>query len=270
MSVVGGFRGGYVFGRWPASRRPRLDLTIVRPAANDAGLVDGHCRAVGGMPAARRRRRTASACCAWQYANEDGKVEFGVEWLTKRYDLAGYDRLYMDVFVESPDALPGLMGIWSLEWDPPDVWQPAASVPPTAGAMAHGGVRPGGAGADRICVRDPRISSSSSCRRRRGTIYVDHLRLVRFGASAPPAEVAALGFEDRNEVTWSAVPAEALTGYHVYGADAAAGPFTRLTAQPQVTARHFVEYGPLPAARYYRVTVVAEQCVESPPSAVPC
>jgi hypothetical protein len=237
-----------------------VDL-VVRPGANDAGLLtDFVPGGMGGVPAATDGERVLRLA----YANEDGKVEFGIEWLTKRYDLAGYDRVYMDVFVETSTALPGLMGIWSLEWDPPDVWQPAASVPPTAGVWHT--VAFDLAGRTQTDLSAIHALVFEQLPAPGGTIYVDHIRLVRFGAAGPPAEVAALGFADRNEVTWSAVPAEALTGYHVYGADAAAGPFTRLTAQP-VTARHFVEYGPFLAARYYRVAAVADG-VESLPSAV--
>ena len=233
---------------------PTLSLDIVR------GGVDGAPPATDGERLLRM-----------SFTNEtDGKVEFGFQWSdpARNYDLAGGDALLLDVFIANADALPGLMGVFSIEWNPPSAWQPAAASPAVVGQWTT--VRIPLSGRMQTDVTYLGAIVFENMPGSSGTIYVDHLRIVRTAATPAPAGVATLALADRNEVTWDAVHVEGLLGYRVYGADDEAGPFTQLTTQP-LTERHFVDSGPHAGTRYYQVTTVTasgESGASSPAAAV--
>ena len=240
-----------VFTRLTSFEQPIEPDLVVSPG--DSGLTVTMLR--GGVECAPPAT-DGERLLRLEFAGEDGKVEFGVSWNESRYDLAGFDALLMDVYIDTPSALPDLMGAFEQAWDPPDMWQPAVASPTQVGVWTT--------------IRYPLLGRAQTDLNRiwalvfeqmpgaDGVIYADHLRLVKAALTPPPAELARVGFEDRNELAWSAVPVEELLGYHVYGADSLSGPFARLTATP-VTARHFVEAGPFAGPRYYRVaTVTAE------------
>ncbi|MFF3208713.1 PA14 domain-containing protein [Streptomyces sp. NPDC002962] len=93
--------------------------------------------------------------------------------------------------------------------------------------------------------------------------------LVRLDAAEakplPPTAVSATGRLDRNTVGWQ-YDGDASHQFHVYGADSAAGPWTRLTDTP-VTGTSYDDYAaPVGEARYYQVRTVTTLGTESDPS----
>ncbi len=65
-------------------------------------------------------------------------------------------------------------------------------------------------------------------------LYMNHmgcpsLRLFMF---EPPSELSVVPNGGNPELSWSASPAEGLTGYHVYRSATEGGPYTRVTAEP--------------------------------------
>lgn len=86
------------------------------------------------------------------------------------------------------------------------------------------------------------------------------------GGPQAPANVAAYGWTDRNTVGWK-YHGDAAHRFHVYAAESATGPWTRLTATP-VTGLAYEDYAaPVGQVRHYQVRAVATQGAESGPSA---
>jgi fibronectin type 3 domain-containing protein len=82
----------------------------------------------------------------------------------------------------------------------------------------------------------------------------------------PPAVVSANGWVDRNTVGWR-YDGDASHRFHVYAAESAAGPWTRLTETP-VTGPAYDDYtAPVREARHYQVRTVTTLGTESNPSA---
>ncbi|MFD7300904.1 PA14 domain-containing protein [Streptomyces pharetrae] len=82
----------------------------------------------------------------------------------------------------------------------------------------------------------------------------------------PPTAVSANGWVDRNSVGWR-YDGDASHRFHVYAAEAAAGPWTRLTETP-VTGPGYDDYAaPVGEVRHYQVRTVTTLGTESNPSA---
>ncbi|MGE3179997.1 MAG: glucoamylase family protein [Phycisphaerae bacterium] len=224
---------------YPGSFDPSLTLDVLR------GGTDGAPFATDGERLVRL-----------SFTNEpDRKIEFGFHIIeeNQHYDLSRFDALLLDVFVETPTALPGLVGVYSGNWDPPSAWQPAVA-PPTQVAQWQ-------------TIRFPLNDRSQrdlsflgaivfeNMAGTSGTMYVDHLRLEYSEPTPIPSGVATLGLLDRNEITWDAVHDDELLGYHVYASDDASGPFEQLTTTP-IADRHFVDVGPFAKTRYYALSAV--------------
>ncbi|GAG47156.1 unnamed protein product, partial [marine sediment metagenome] len=92
-----------------ASYEPaETDLTVT-PGSGDPGLtVTRVPGGVDGAPPATHGDYVLKV----EFVGEDGKVEFVQTWSASTYDLAGEDELLADVYIETPSAIPGLMGIW--------------------------------------------------------------------------------------------------------------------------------------------------------------
>jgi hypothetical protein len=263
MLLAGVAFAGEQFTRVHSFDAPQILETSLHRGGLDPGLTLTVVRGgVDGVPAATDGERLLQL----SFADEtDRKIEFGFQINNPQsaYSLVGEIAVLVDVFIATPTAVPGLMGIYSANWNPPSAWQGAVAPPAIVGQW--------------VTVRVPLSGQAQTDETwfgalifenlagDTGVIYVDHLRTVRTAPTPAPDGVATLGLADRNEVTWNPVRDEALQGYHVYGGDAAGGPFTRLTTQP-LTERHFVEPGPHPATRFYQVTAVTP-AGESPPSA---
>lgn len=78
---------------------------------------------------------------------------------------------------------------------------------------------------------------------------------LRMHVIAPPGEARAGSLEGDVQLTWRASP-DRVSGYHVYRAARAAGPFTRLTNEP-VTETRFTDIGRAGASATYLVRAVA-------------
>ena len=115
-----------------ASYEPsETDLTVTANSVNDPGLtvtiVQG---GVNGAPAAT----DGGYLLKVDFVGEtDGKVEFTHDWSVSTYDLTNKDELLADVYIATASATPGLMGIWSANWNPPDAWQSATGIPTAVG-----------------------------------------------------------------------------------------------------------------------------------------
>ncbi|MGG8407780.1 fibronectin type III domain-containing protein [Streptomyces sp. 12297] len=82
----------------------------------------------------------------------------------------------------------------------------------------------------------------------------------------PPTNVSANGWVDRNTVGWK-YDGDASHRFHVYAAESATGPWTRLTGTP-VTGSGYDDFtAPIRQARHYQVRTVTTHGTESNPSA---
>ncbi|MFE7244397.1 PA14 domain-containing protein [Streptomyces sp. NPDC057580] len=82
----------------------------------------------------------------------------------------------------------------------------------------------------------------------------------------PPTTISANGWVDRNTVGWR-YDGDASHRFHVYAAESASGPWTRLTETP-VTGPGYDDYAaPVGEVRYYQVRTVTTLGTESDPSA---
>lgn len=63
----------------------------------------------GDVPSATEGSYVLKLDCTGEW---DRKVEVKHEWSGRTFDLAGYGGLLVDVYVETPSALPQIMGIW--------------------------------------------------------------------------------------------------------------------------------------------------------------
>lgn len=226
------------------------DLTV---SSGDGGLTVAIVTGgVGGAPAATDGARVLRLTIT----NEaDRKVEVRHAWSASTYDLADQDTLLADVYVASATALPGLMGIWTPEWDPPDAWQQSSNLPTAAGewtTVAFNVADREQTGLDQIWAFIFEDLATTS-----GVIYVDNLRFRRPGTTDAPVGVAALGLADHNAVTWHPLADATVTGYHVYRATSASGPFTRLTTVPVATEPYEDPTTTGSPAYYYYVTGVS-------------
>jgi hypothetical protein len=232
------------------------DLTVT---SGDAGLTVS--RVPGGANGAPPAT-AGSYVLKLQWANEDHKVEFRMDWWNSTYDLAGRDVLLADVYIATASALPGLMGIWSLNWSPPDAWQQATGIPASVGAwntISFNVSQREQTGLNYIHAFIFENMPGTS-----GVAYVDNLRFVGPGATVPQG-LAINSFADRTELVWRPVLAAGLQGYYIYRSANLDGPFIRLNPAPTATASYSDPAAPPYQRRYYRVAAVVGG-VESAPS----
>lgn len=247
-----------------ASYEPAETDLVVTASAGDAGLSVGIVPGgVGGAPPAT----DGAYVLRLEIAGEaDRKVEFRHHWSERTYDLAGEDALLADVFIAEAGALPGLVGIWSANWYPPDAWQPAAAAPGQTGVWTTVSFDVAGreqVGLDYLWAFVLEDLAGTS-----GVVYVDNLRLAHAGGAAGPVTgVAANGFEGANGIAWKPLAVAGLEGYHVYRSASAAGPFTRLNEVPTAEAVYYDPTGPGSPRYHYRVTARVGG-IETAPSAV--
>lgn len=197
-----------------------------------------------------------------EFSGEDGKVEFMLEWLTTAYDLAGHDTLLADVYIETPSAIPGLMGIFEQDWDPPDMWQPATGIPTITGAWTTISVDV--SGRDQIALKRIWAFIFENMPGADGVAYVDNLRFVGSGEVAP-SWLASNAFEDRYELAWRGLKVAGLEGYNVYRTADLAEPFVKVNDAPVADAHYVEPIAGGPPRYYYKVTAVIDG-VETDPT----
>lgn len=244
-----------------ASYEPSETDLVVTPNAGDSGLSISIVPAgTDGAPPAT----DGDYLLRVDIANEtDRKIEFRHEWTSSTYDLDGQDKLLADVYIASAGAIPGLMGIWSANWAPPDEWQPATGVPTTVGVwttISFDVSTRSQTGLDYIWAFIFENLAGTS-----GTAFVDNLRFWQGGGAEAPTGIAANGYADRNEILWKPVSVAGLQGYNIYRSESESGPFTQLNASP-LTAEIYCDPTDQGSPRwFYYVTYVVEG-EESPPS----
>ncbi|MCB5167469.1 hypothetical protein LG634_21895 [Streptomyces bambusae] len=96
--------------------------------------------------------------------------------------------------------------------------------------------------------------------------YSAPVQLVAEVKPLPPTNVSANGWLDRNAIGWK-YEGEASHRFHVYTAESATGPWTRLTGTPVAGSSYNDTAAPVGELRHYRVTTVTPQGLESSPSA---
>ena len=206
---------------------------------------------VSGVPAATDGSRVLRV----QITGEtDKKIEFRHNWSASTYDLAGHDELLADVYIASAGAVPGLMGIWSSNWNPPDAWQAATGIPASVGVWTT--VSFNLAGRSQTGLNQIWAFIFENMAGTTGLAYVDNLRFRTATAPPPTGVVAANGYADHVSLVWKAQTAAGLQGYNVYRGTAAAGPFTKLNATLLPTAGYEDATGAGYPRYYYRVTTV--------------
>ena len=236
------------------SYEPSETWLTVQANAGDAGLtvtlLEG---GVAGAPAATDGDYLLRVDVDGE---SDRKVEFRHFWSGATYDLAGFDQVLADVYVETPGALPGLMGIWTPDWDPPSAWEQATGIPTATGEWTT--IAFDVSDREQIDLAQIWAFVLEDLAGTTGVAYVDNLRLTALSSTPAPANPAAIGYDGYNLLTWHPVSAVGLEGYNVYSALAPTGPFTLLTPAP-VADSEFADVLPLgdAARRYYEVTAVA-------------
>ncbi len=245
-----------------ASYEPsETDLSVVA-SAGDPGLAVARVPGgVGGAPPAT----DGAYVLRVTITNEtDRKVEFRHFWSARTYDLAGQEQLLADVYVASAGALPGLIGIWDANWHPPSPWQPAAGVPTTTGiwtTIVFDVSTREQVGLNRIWALVLENLAGTS-----GVVYLDNLRFRRPGSGVSVTGVAANAYGDRVDLVWRPLGVPGMTGYNVYRATAAAGPYVRLNGVPVGGARYSDPVGDGSPRYYYYVTAIVNG-QETTPSA---
>lgn len=175
---------------------------------------------VGGVPSATN----GSYVLKLAWTNQpDRKVEIRHSGLS--YNLAGFDKALVDVFVPTGAALflpTGLIGIWSDNWLP-EHWSLGDIVPTENNKwftieMDIGSLEPGLLNYISALVFEHYGADN-------GTLYVDNIRLFSIEPDEPNGLIAT-GHDSRIDLRWN--PVTGVNGYNIYRADFAAGPFTKI------------------------------------------
>ena len=107
----------------------------------------------------------------------------------------------------------------------------------------------------------------------RHTAFIDEIRAIRKNGGSvseptPPTGLAAAGYDSRIDLNWSENLDDKSISYFVYGADSPDGPFTRLTKVVHGPVWYSDFFGENNKTRYYYITAVNSNFLQSAPSAV--
>ncbi|HNO76962.1 MAG TPA: glucoamylase family protein [Phycisphaerae bacterium] len=236
-----------------ASYEPsETDLTVT-PNAGDAGLsLSIVASGTGGAPTAT----DGGFMLRLDLVNElDGKFEIRHNWSSTTYDLDGNDELLVDVYAVTPSMIPGIMGVWSPSWNPPDNWQQATSLPITADVWTT--VSLDVSNRSQTGLNDIFAFVFENLAGSTGTVFVDNMRLRNPQDPPQPSELALVAFEDHVDLAWNASDEPGLDGYNVYRGDNVGGPFVKLNGPPLTTTSYRDNVGPgAPTGYYYVATQV--------------
>ncbi len=221
------------------------DLTVT-PGGGDLGLTVSVVQGgVSGAPTATDGDYVLKV----DFVGEtDRKVEFRHDWSASTYDLDGEDELLADVYIATSSAVPGLMGIWSPNWDPPDAWQQASGIPSTTGVwttVSFNVAERTQTGLDQIWAFILEDMAGDT-----GTAYVDNLRFLQQDPPASLRNLAANAYADHVSLVWHASEEPGLEGYNIYRAESETGPFTKLNTSPHPTTEYRDDVSP-PSPRFY-------------------
>lgn len=246
-----------------ASYEPaEADLTVVANAG-DPGLAVARVQGgVSGAPAATNGSYVLKVTIADE---TDRKVEFRHYWSAHTYDLANQDQLLADVYVASSGAIPGLIGIWDSNWNPPDAWEQATGTPTTTGTWKT--ITFDVSDREQVGLNQIWAVVLENLAGTSGTVYMDHLRLRQISGSAGVQGVAANAHADRVTLVWKPMSVAGLTGYNVYRATAQSGPFSQVNTAWVTSTGYSDPVGAGSPRYYYHVTAVVNG-VETPASDV--
>lgn len=236
-----------------ASYEPSETDLSVTPNAGDAGLsLSIVASGTGGAPTAT----DGGFMLRLDLVNElDGKFEIRHNWSSTTYDLDGNDELLVDVYAATPSMIPGIMGVWSPSWNPPDNWQQATSLPITAGVWTT--VSLDVSNRSQTGLNDIFAFVFENLAGSSGTIFVDNMRLRNPQDPPQPSELALVAFEKHVDLAWNASDEPGLDGYNVYRGDNVGGPFVKLNGPPLTTTSYRNNVGPgAPTGYYYVATQV--------------
>ncbi|MCB9849997.1 MAG: hypothetical protein H6817_04760 [Phycisphaerales bacterium] len=243
---------GDVFTPLTSYEPSETDLTLT-PNGGDVGLslaiVQG---GTGGAPAATDGAYVLKLTVAGE---ADGKIEFRHDWSANTYSLDGQDELLADVYIASAGTVPGLMGIWTPNWSPPDAWQQASSIPTSVGVWTTVSFNVTGrsqVGLDYITAFIFEDMAGTS-----GTIYIDNLRFRAPGEAPAVLGFAANAYADHVQLVWKASGTPGLDGYNVYRATTSGGPYTKLNATPLTDASYRDDVGVGAPEYFYQVAIQA-------------
>lgn len=208
---------------------------------------------ISGTPAATQGSYVLKAIWTGQ---TDRKVEIRHNGLN--YNLAGFEKALVDVFIPTGAALfqsNGKIGFWSDNWLP-DNWSQGDILPTENNkwftiTMDVSSFNPGQL--DHISALVLENYGADN-----GTVYVDNIRLF----SCKPTGLTATGHDRRIDLRWE--PVAGVTGYNIYRANSAAGPFTKInTSLDSITVRSDF-LGTNGSTKYYYVTSVISGIESSP------
>ena len=92
------------------------NLTVSRNAGKDFGLTITW-PLLGGVSGAPNATQ-GSYVLRLDYTGEtDRKIEINHAWSAFTFDLVGYDRMMIDVYIDTPSAIPGIVGMWDFVFD---------------------------------------------------------------------------------------------------------------------------------------------------------
>ena len=196
---------GYADALLASYELSEADLTILTHASEDPGLtvtwpVQG---GIGGVPTATE----GSYVLKMQWTGEtDNKVEIEHQWSSFTFDLAGHERILIDVYIDTAPAVPGNIGLWDSVFE----WLGGFPVPPVTGewitvAMDVSGYNDTGLSGLYAFVLADMAGSS-------GTVYLDNLRIasakhINFAGHSWSVKNEYQGpgpnyFSDANDVVW--------------------------------------------------------------------
>ncbi|MFA5292187.1 MAG: glucoamylase family protein [Phycisphaerae bacterium] len=179
----------------------------------------------------------------------DYKVEISQYGLD--YDLAGFNKVLVDVFIPDGAALfqsGGIIGIWSNNWLPGN-WAGGNIVPTENNKwftieMNVSSFNPGLLNYISALVFENYGGSS-------GTIYVDNIRLVN---NIP--QVSAVGHDSRIDLCWN--PIAGAQSYNIYRSNSATGPFAKMNASVYDLSAYSDFIGTNGQTKYYYVTSIVD------------
>ena len=233
------------------------NLTLSSP---DTGMTLTKVLAgTGGAPAATQGSYVLKV--AWT-GQTDRKVEIYHGGLS--YNLAGFDKALVDVFIPTGAALfqsNGLIGIWSNNWVPGN-WSLGDIVPTENNKwftieMNISSFSPGLL--DHISALVFEHYGADN-----GTLYVDNIRLIGSEPNEPNGLIAT-GHDSRIDLRWN--PVAGVGGYNIYRANSATGPFTKMNTSLDDIAVSSDFLGTNGSTKYYYVVSVVGG-IESNPSDV--
>jgi hypothetical protein len=199
---------------------------------------------------------------AWT-GQTDHKVEIYQSGLN--YNFAGFDQMLVDVYIPSGSSLfesNGLIGFWSSNWVPGN-WSQGDIVPTENNKWFTISMNIDSFNELPLNYISALVFEHYGADN--GTLYVDNIRLFRIEPNEPNGLIAT-GHDSRIDLRWN--PVAGVTGYNIYRADSAAGPFTKLNNYVHRVSVYSDFLGTNGSTKYYYVVSVGGGRESSPTDVV--